>query len=409
MKVRTSLSALVTSLVLAGALGVIAVGDGSPPTSNPKPLISISPMRADPSLPTFHRAGEPQVQPAPAAAEPAKAPSMNEDLLALVFLQGGCTYVIVFLLMHLGLRQASVINRWAYAGLGAAAAAIAIATLTPPAGWRHLLSEGRLAGYLGLVAAFGAIIGFLYVWRAGLDAEDDDVSALESMHAVQLRMVLDGQPLPTPAAPTPAPAAAPAPAHVYSAAAAPAPATEPAVIQTETAEYFDGPLVVRTSPPVMFVAALVSGGLYAMGLFALGLASGMAQRFNPSSQLLAALSGGAEMKAMLMLGTGLVLAVPATLLILLTHLVLRSQGRASYAAYGLGGLAVPVVLGLIAGPIGVILGVQNALPMAIAMCVYRSMAGLEPKPVKEDIRVKDRRNLVGADHVRRRYGRVVNG
>jgi hypothetical protein len=46
-------------------------------------------------------------------------------------------------------------------------------------------------------------------------------------------------------------------------------------------------------------------------------------------------------------------------------------------------------------------------PTAIAMSVYRNMAGVEPKPVKEDILVRDRRHLVGAQHPRRQYGRVV--
>jgi hypothetical protein len=35
------------------------------------------------------------------------------------------------------------------------------------------------------------------------------------------------------------------------------------------------------------------------------------------------------------------------------------------------------------------------------------MAGVEPKQVKEDIMVSDRRHLVGADHARRRFGRLI--
>jgi hypothetical protein len=48
-----------------------------------------------------------------------------------------------------------------------------------------------------------------------------------------------------------------------------------------------------------------------------------------------------------------------------------------------------------------------AFPCAIAMLIYRNLAGLEPKPVAEDILVNDRRHLVGSDHARRRYGRVI--
>jgi hypothetical protein len=48
-----------------------------------------------------------------------------------------------------------------------------------------------------------------------------------------------------------------------------------------------------------------------------------------------------------------------------------------------------------------------AFPSAIAMVIYRRLAGLEPKPIHEDIEVRDRRSLVGAQHARRRYGRIV--
>ena len=64
-------------------------------------------------------------------------------------------------------------------------------------------------------------------------------------------------------------------------------------------------------------------------------------------------------------------------------------------------------LGFWFGPVLLLGSLLLAVPTAIAMVVYRNMAGLEPKPVKEDVIVGDRRNLVGADHARRRYGRVV--
>jgi hypothetical protein len=36
-----------------------------------------------------------------------------------------------------------------------------------------------------------------------------------------------------------------------------------------------------------------------------------------------------------------------------------------------------------------------------------ALLGLEPKFVAEDIHVNDRRNLVGGNHARRKYGRVI--
>jgi hypothetical protein len=55
----------------------------------------------------------------------------------------------------------------------------------------------------------------------------------------------------------------------------------------------------------------------------------------------------------------------------------------------------------------VVMMAAYAIPTAIAMLFYRYLAGLEPKALPEDVEVRDRRTLVGANHPRRRYSRIV--
>lgn len=70
------------------------------------------------------------------------------------------------------------------------------------------------------------------------------------------------------------------------------------------------------------------------------------------------------------------------------HLIARNRGYTSYGQYFLVGLVAPPVLGLLLRAI--------FLPVSIKAAA-----------LKEDILVKDRRILVGKNHARRRYSRVV--
>ena len=91
----------------------------------------------------------------------------------------------------------------------------------------------------------------------------------------------------------------------------------------------------------------------------------------------------------------------------LCHLAARGLNKISYMSYFVIGLLVPIPASLIAGLNGLYIGLIAAVPVAITMAVYRNMAGLEPVPVKEDIIVSDQRSLVGANHARRQFGRVI--
>ncbi|HEY0646793.1 hypothetical protein [Phenylobacterium sp.] len=387
MRVRTSGGALAAGAVVAGVLSLVTVGDGSSPKpvtreslqAAPLPEGGLRPMQPDPRLPSFHRDGEaPREPPGP----PPPPPEPQREILeavsspdALVFqaVRGALTYLALFLLGHLTLRRYGVGGRWAYAGLGSVAALITVASQTPLQGWRNLIVLGNLSYFLAIPIVAGLIMGFSYRWRAGLEADGDDPAVLEATLAAAQTKV------------------------------------EPALVDTGDAEYFSGPVQVRTSFPVAFVAALLSSGLFGLISMAFAIpaevqgwmASGQQMPLNK----MVALAIQSQLHVILLMG--LMAPLPFAALVMLGQVLLRAIGKTSYRAYLVAGATAPLLLTLLLGPVGFLLGLRAAVPMAVAMCVYRSMAGLEPKAVKEDIEVRDRRNLMDADHPRRRYSRVI--
>lgn len=332
MKVRTDGGAMVTAAILGAVLSIVAVGDGRPAGSAPG---------------TF-------------------------DSYALQALQGGLTYLAVFVAGHWLARRLNFADRWLYAMLGSVAALIAIAIQTPPSLWRLQVEQGTISQPLIIIGVFGAVMGFVYRWRADLEAEGDDPQALAEALA----------------------------SHGDAAA--------PALANTGSAEYFSGPVQVRSSLPLMFVAALLSAGLYGIALVLFGAAQDMAPRLAAGAPLAqsAAMSFKSQLLTIGMMG--LVAPLPFTLVVLFAHMVVKGMNKTSYRAYATAGAVAALPVALIMGPAGFFLALWSAIPLALAMSVYRNMAGLEPRPVREDIRVKDRRHLVGADHPRRQFGRVLS-
>ncbi|HEY6633588.1 MAG TPA: hypothetical protein VIZ90_19205, partial [Rhizobiaceae bacterium] len=98
--------------------------------------------------------------------------------------------------------------------------------------------------------------------------------------------------------------------------------------------------------------------------------------------------------------------IPFAVMIFMCHHVCRALDKTSMLAYGVAGLVTPIALSVLT-LFAVPLGFYVAVPSAIAMMMYRRLAGVEPKPVKEDIEVRVRRDLVGASHARRSYGRII--
>jgi hypothetical protein len=391
MRVRTNRGALATGAVVAAVLTLVTVGDGSLPKPVTKESLqaappagsALKPMQPDPRLPTFHREGEaPREPPAP----PPPPPEPQREILeavsspdALVFqaLRGALTYLAVFLLGHFTLRRYGVGGRWAYASLGMMSALVCVLSQTPLQGWRNLIVLGNLSYYLAIPIVAGLIMGFSYRWRAGLEADGDDPALLEAALAAG----------PSEGGATP----------------------DPALVDTGDAEYFGGPVQVRTTFPVAFVAALLSSGLFGLISVAFAIPAEIQGWMASGQQIplnkMVALAIQSQLHVIWIMA--LMAPVPFAALVMLGHVILRAMGKTSYRAYLVAGATAPLLLTLLLGPVGFLLGLRAAVPMAVAMSVYRSMAGLEPKAVKEDIEVRDRRNLVGADHPRRRYSRVI--
>jgi hypothetical protein len=237
-------------------------------------------------------------------------------------------------------------------------------------------AQGMLAWFFILPALVGAGMGFLYAFRAGWEVGDDRPEAL----AEALRETAeqgDGD-------------------------------TAPDRVSAGGTEYFSGPLRVRTSFALMALSAAlaVAIGGAVRALFSLGFeVSHMSDRSNA-----AVIDHAAEMSLYLGLEMAFVIMIgvmPVALAILAGHFIARGFRTHAHWAYFVIGLIAPAVLALLSLGVFLVLGAMIALPAAIGMVLYRSFAGLEPVPVREDIHVSDERALVAADHPRRQFGRII--
>ena len=377
MRIKTNVSALVAGTILSAVLTLITTGDGSPP--NREELARQDQRQVIQPLPRSPELNG--AQPSPSSAPSAELPAVKVDAYVVQGLRGAVVYIALFLAMHLGMRRSGISHRWAYAGAGSLAALVAIGGATPGAGWGLMLERGNLSFFLLVTAVSGAVLGFLYNWRAGTERDGDDPARLQEALNQQRA---NGPPLD--------------------------PTEDLVLIDTGTAEYFSGPVQVRTSLPIAFVAALLSAGCVGLvsilvgGLAALmiGLQESTGQTLQ--QQMFWALHS--QIGTLAFVGMAF---LPITVMVLISHMIARARGKTSQLAYlGIGAASTPVV-GLLAGPMGVIVGLGAAVPVAVAMVMYRNMAGLEPKAVKEDILLNDRRNLVPENHARRKFGRLIKG
>ncbi len=336
---------------------------------------------------------------------------ITPDALILSNLMAGTTYILPFLAGHLLFRALGIGTRWAYAALAGFCCLAAFGILLPKSAVERMFETGTVSLFLLFGAIAGGVFGFLYHWRSGFDTEADKPKALANTLQNRIAMVAEGpKARPTVMSAGPIVGDGPVPSAFQPEVRDPSVSQDGSLVDTGEAEYFNGPLQVRTSLPVMFVASLSSTILYGVGKYIVGMsyAASQAKDYSPEAILSAAYkAAGYE-------GFGLALFVftatlPFVVVIYAGHMAARGLNKTSYAAYGIIGFLTPIVLGLLVFIVGALIGVQVAIPAAIALMVYRNMAGLEPKPVKEDIMVRDRRHLVGEDHARRKFGRVVPG
>lgn len=300
------------------------------------------------------------------------------DRLLVWCLGGGLIYLALFLAGHFVLRRSAVGSRAAYAGLGAASCVLAFCTLGAFGDLVEAFQRGAGVSYLVLPAALGAIFGFLYAWRAGWEREGDDPAVLSKALAARMSATSgrDG----------------PGIAH----------------LETPGADYYAGPMQVRTSIPLMVLAALFGSLLSGVvrGVMLIGHEVSLLGDVGVDRLLEHALrsTGAAGIE---LIGLMLISVLPMTVMILAGHYAARAFKWTSPGAYFGVGLVMPPIIAIASMLLFLVIALMIVLPTAVAMAIYRQMAGLEPVPVKEDVIVRDPRALVAADHPRRQFGRII--
>ncbi|BCM19529.1 hypothetical protein [Mesorhizobium sp. J8] len=323
----------------------------------------------------------------------------TNDAVILTILKGGIVFAVMFTVGHWALRQLGIIKAWAYAALGMVCALPLFILHLASGTFSELAATGNLSTGLFVPACIGVAIGLAYRKSAGIDGPTED---LDGMNAAYRRI---------------ASAASgetgsgshgrPGPGHAMFSRASAGAGTVGAFIHEGT-EYFAGPLRVRTSLVSLLGATLLGGllgtliqGILDLTAYMRGL-QGIGKSIRPQN-LIDVLVSDLVIKGAVALFTGM----PVLILIAIAHFGLRSIGKTGYLAYGLGGLAAAPLMTLVtfgaAGPLVIL----ATLPTLVGAVIYRKLAGLEPVPIAEDIIARNRRDLVGADHARRKAGRVI--
>lgn len=302
-------------------------------------------------------------------------PLRTYDRLLIWLAAGASMYVGLFALGHFAMRVRNVGERWAYAVWGGISLVAMYLCFKGPTRLAVVFGSGQ--GVIGLIIPFaiGAAFGFLYAWRAGWEV--DDAEDLNGLRARIAGVTSDQE------------------------------AKMDAFTQGGV-DYFAGPTQVRTSIPLMLLAAVLGGIVFGLARGAFTIVFEVTQIADLSGRAALQRAGsmvdyaGLEMVAMAVIG-----AVPIAVCMLAGHYALRGLKRTETWAYAGVGFLAPLVLGILWPPLFLIAALMLPIPAAIAMAVYRSFAGLEPVPVKEDLIARRDRDLVGADHPRRRFARVI--
>ncbi|WP_156313617.1 hypothetical protein [Erythrobacter sp. SG61-1L] len=292
------------------------------------------------------------------------APTTPDKAILYFLLFAGLNFTVMFA----GDRLARKVGWWTrgvYMGLGATAASVAHAVALAPAAYVLAFREGTLFALLLVPILIGAATAFLMHKSLGYAAEGDDPHALFQ----KVNGATDSG----------------------------------AVYDIGSAEYYDGPLQIRTSATAALIAAFTGSALYVfITLISLTdgvLPAGALPPLFTQSPILAALFG--------ICGT----AAPFYVFIRRSHAFLQKRGKDSLKSYALAGIFVPLgfALALLAlmGPFGIILVLPWILPSVAAMATYHRLAGFEPLDLPGDIEVRDPRAMLPADHIRRRVRRVV--
>ncbi len=302
-------------------------------------------------------------------------PLRTYDRLLIWLAAGATMYVGLFAMGHFALRGRNVGERWVYAVWGGISLVSMYLCFKGPARLEVVFGSGQ--GVIGLIIPFaiGAAFGFLYAWRAGWDVDE-----AEDLDGLRARM-----------------------AGVTSEEEANMDAFDQGGL-----DYFAGPIRVRSSIPLMLLAAVLGGILFGLARGAFVIAWEVSLLPDPGArQALAHAGTMANYAGMEMVFMSIIGAIPTLVCMLAGHYILRGLKRSETWAYLGAGFVTPLVLGLLWPPLYLTVALMLPIPCALAMVIYRSFAGLEPVPVKEDVIARRGRDLVGADHPRRRFARVI--
>jgi hypothetical protein len=261
---------------------------------------------------------------------------------------------------HVSLKHVAVYSRTAYACIGAAAALIAYITAARYGILSSRPMPGTWISSAILPTLAGALSGFLYSQYAGIETlaaafDHSDPEFTPPGDAMRGR--------------------------------------------------FEGPVRVRSSLGAMALVTFLPALLVGIMAFSL-LQFGLTDTPRP---LLFALAAQTFLTSMF------VTALPALLLILVTHHTARSLGYMRGAQYGGLGAGYAALAALFAGPFTAFTSVTFLIIPAVVSgalmgALYRRFAGLEPVPLPEPVIVTDVESLVPADDpARRGHSILLNG
>jgi hypothetical protein len=258
-------------------------------------------------------------------------------------------------------------DRATYIGIGAMAASAAHAVALAPAAYATAAGQGTVSVIIAVPALLGAAMGFLLHRSLGFAIDGDEPEELAGQAG-------SGEPGPVPA---------------YAA--------------TTGAEYYSGPLQVRDSSMAALIAAVIGSTLYMfMQAVAESQTHFLAGMVSPKAF--------GSMPTMFLSGI-FAFVLPFYIFVRKAHAFLQARGKSALSSYIKAGLVVPGLffLGFLAlmGPFALLFVLPWILPSMAAMGVYYRIAGMEPLALPDDIEVRDRRTLIGADHPRRHMRRVV--
>jgi hypothetical protein len=306
------------------------------------------------------------------------------DALVIKTASAGLYFLLPFLAAHLLLSRARISNPVFHVAAGAGALLLSFAL----SGGREIVElaaeHGMASIAVGVPALFGCMLGFLYVRRAGFAASGDDPRRLTALfRQPEVRERGSGA----------------KPAGVSGELS-----DNGAFAAIESADYYSGPLQVKTSLSAVVITGISAGGAWAVMKLVLGAVSVVGTE--GSAAFIETAIGAGAVPLFGVIITTLMGALLFPVPVYIGHMIARSRDWTGYGAYAAVGALIPIAAGTLMFVVGLMVTGQFVVPMALAMIFYRNLAGLEPKALPEDIQVSDRRALVGANHLRRRYSRA---